>query len=50
MQWEMDRENPEVQRDIGQAKGSNKTMLNTSTRDALAEYFLDKKVVPLPQN
>ncbi|MGJ8657670.1 MAG: bifunctional metallophosphatase/5'-nucleotidase [Akkermansiaceae bacterium] len=32
-------------RKIGQATASNKTMLDTSTRDALAEYFLDKKVV-----
>ena len=32
-------------RKIGQAKTAKKTMLNTSTRDALAEYFLDKKVV-----
>ena len=35
-------------REIGQAKGSNKTMLNVSSRDALAEYFLDKKVVSIP--
>jgi 2',3'-cyclic-nucleotide 2'-phosphodiesterase (5'-nucleotidase family) len=32
-------------RKIGQAKEANRTMLDTSTRDALAEYFLDKKVV-----
>ncbi len=32
-------------RKIGQAKRANRTMLDTSTRDALAEYFLDKKVV-----
>jgi 2',3'-cyclic-nucleotide 2'-phosphodiesterase (5'-nucleotidase family) len=37
-------------REIGQAQGSKKTMLDTSTRDALAEYFLDKKVIPIPQN
>jgi hypothetical protein len=36
-------------RKIGQAKEANKTMLDTSTRDALAEYFLDKKVVNVPQ-
>jgi 2',3'-cyclic-nucleotide 2'-phosphodiesterase (5'-nucleotidase family) len=36
-------------RKIGQAKEANKTMLDTSTRDALAEYFLDKKVVSVPQ-
>jgi len=34
-----------ILRKIGQAKGANKTMLDTSTRDALAEYFLDKQVV-----
>lgn len=34
-----------VLRKIGQSKEAKKSMLNTSTRDALAEYFLDKKVL-----